>query len=673
MTVPYAFSAATSAIPLSQLDDNFNTTITLGNTAIQLGNTVTTLNNMTLANVTISSGNVTITNVTVTTANVTTVNATTVIATTANVTTGNVTNLISGNVSLTGGSITGTPISGSTGSFTTLTTSSTVTLNGGTAGGVAYLNGSKALTTGSALTFDGNNLSIGANGQVGSRLTVIANGAMATFNTGAAADGRIEYAYNGTNIFYTGVNSASLMMLMARSGVELGFGANNAEQMRLTSTGLGIGTSSPAQKLGVAGNAIFSGATPYISLAYNQSGATPNYWELSAGGVATLYNIGTGTNGQWRFVGGAGTEHMRLDSSGNLGLGTTSPASNGSTFATLSLNGSNGGALHFMNAGTTVMQLYNDANAFFLNAASGKQTIFQTASTERARIDSSGNLLVGTTSALTSASGRGNITVNGTDAVLAFGNSNSSAGYIYAASTNLELSAASTRYINFLTNGSERARITSGGYFKASNDGTYVSSTGSYHEFTQTQNLDTFIVRNTNASLTNPVFEANASRNTTNNSFYPIVYYNAGATVYRFRVADSGDVTNTNNSYGAISDVKTKQDIVDAASQWDDLKGLRVRKFRYKNDPTAPLQIGLVAQEAETVSPGLIDEHPDYEEVEVTDEEGNVKTERQLTGTSTKSIKYSVLYMKAIKALQEAMARIETLEAKVAALEGTQP
>ena len=162
-------------------------------------------------------------------------------------------------------------------------------------------------------------------------------------------------------------------------------------------------------------------------------------------------------------------------------------------------------------------------------------------------------------------------------------------------------------------------------------------------------------------------------RNTSNNTFYALSYYDIGAGAYKFRVADSGNVTNTNNSYGAISDVKTKQDIVDATSQWDDLKGLRVRKFRYKNDPTAPLQIGLVAQEAETVSPGLIDEHPDYEEVEVTDEEGNVKTERQLTGTSTKSIKYSVLYMKAIKALQEAMARIETLEAKVAALEGTQP
>jgi len=61
MAVPYTFGSATTSIPLSQLDSNFATTITLGNTAIQLGNTVTTLNNMTLANVTISSGTSSIT------------------------------------------------------------------------------------------------------------------------------------------------------------------------------------------------------------------------------------------------------------------------------------------------------------------------------------------------------------------------------------------------------------------------------------------------------------------------------------------------------------------------------------------------------------------------------------------------------------------------------------
>jgi hypothetical protein len=56
MPVPNTFANATTSIPLSQLDNNFATPITIGNTAVQLGNTVTTLNNMTLANVSITSG-----------------------------------------------------------------------------------------------------------------------------------------------------------------------------------------------------------------------------------------------------------------------------------------------------------------------------------------------------------------------------------------------------------------------------------------------------------------------------------------------------------------------------------------------------------------------------------------------------------------------------------------
>jgi hypothetical protein len=55
MAVPYTFGSATTSIPLSQLDSNFATGITLGNTAIQLGNTVTTLNNMTLASPTLTT------------------------------------------------------------------------------------------------------------------------------------------------------------------------------------------------------------------------------------------------------------------------------------------------------------------------------------------------------------------------------------------------------------------------------------------------------------------------------------------------------------------------------------------------------------------------------------------------------------------------------------------
>jgi hypothetical protein len=118
----------------------------------------------------------------------------------------------------------------------------------------------------------------------------------------------------------------------------------------------------------------------------------------------------------------------------------------------------------------------------------------------------------------------------------------------------------------------------------------------------------------------------------------------------------NGNVQNTNNSYGAISDIKLKENIVDANSQWDDLKALQVRNYNFKEGQTHT-QIGLVAQEAELVSPGLVSESPDR------DEEGND------LGTVTKSVNYSVLYMKAVKALQEAMERIEALETRLSALE----
>jgi len=131
----------------------------------------------------------------------------------------------------------------------------------------------------------------------------------------------------------------------------------------------------------------------------------------------------------------------------------------------------------------------------------------------------------------------------------------------------------------------------------------------------------------------------------------------SGGTV-SFEVKTNGDVINTNNSYGAISDVKLKENIVDANSQWDDLKALQVRNYNLKEGQTHT-QIGLIAQEVELVSPGLVSESPDR------DEDGND------LGTVTKSVNYSVLYMKAVKALQEAMERIETLEAKVAALEAS--
>jgi hypothetical protein len=165
----------------------------------------------------------------------------------------------------------------------------------------------------------------------------------------------------------------------------------------------------------------------------------------------------------------------------------------------------------------------------------------------------------------------------------------------------------------------------------------------------------------------------------------------------RFIVYSDGDVINHDNSYGAISDERIKSEIVDANSQWDDIKALKMRNYKKNEDiaqygDKAWVQIGVIAQELEAAGmdkcvkqevlytsedqetkdylytqkdkdQDLIPDGKDVGDVKITKTAnvGDIKTH--------KSVKYSVLYMKAIKALQEAMAKIETLETKVKALE----
>jgi len=128
----------------------------------------------------------------------------------------------------------------------------------------------------------------------------------------------------------------------------------------------------------------------------------------------------------------------------------------------------------------------------------------------------------------------------------------------------------------------------------------------------------------------------------------------------RLKIFNNGNVVNQNNSYGADSDLKLKENIVDASSQWDDIKALTVRKYSLKEDNLdAPNMLGVIAQELESAGMnGLVKEIAD------------VDKDMNDLGTTTKSVNYSILYMKAVKALQEAMTRIETLETKVTALEG---
>ena len=117
----------------------------------------------------------------------------------------------------------------------------------------------------------------------------------------------------------------------------------------------------------------------------------------------------------------------------------------------------------------------------------------------------------------------------------------------------------------------------------------------------------------------------------------------------RLQVLGNGNVQNVNNSYGAISDVKLKENVTDATPKLEKLQQVRVVNYNLIGDTQK--QIGVIAQELEQIFPGMVEETPDR------DEEGSD------LGTTTKSVKYSVFVPMLIKAIQELKAEFDAYKA----------
>lgn len=347
----------------------------------------------------------------------------------------------------------------------------TGTVPSGTANGVLYLNGSKVVTSGSALTFDGTNLATtGGLFSGDARLGQGGTKDIAVIVGNTAGSGPQIRAVTFNEGMYAPLTSLGEFFVWSPSG---------SEQMRLDSTGLGIGTSSPGYRLDVVGVGKASSAFAVGDSSGNLSGTFTNESDVSKSVTfnADPANAGASSFMRWNVD---GTERMRLDSSGNLGLGVT-PSAWGSAYRAIQLffgGGpftSNAGAIGFTgncfhNGTNWIYTSNNAATRYELGPDGGNHRWFTAPSgtagnaisfTQAMTLEANGNLGVGTTSPNYLLHLNGTPQIQFTNSTT--GTTTGDGSHMYLSSSDWWLVNKESAAMVFATNNTERARITSGG------------------------------------------------------------------------------------------------------------------------------------------------------------------------------------------------------------------
>ena len=326
-------------------------------------------------------------------------------------------------------------------------------------------------------------------------------------------------------------------------------------------------------------------------------------------------------------------------------LGTLTGLTVSSTTATVNITGGNTGA-SLINFGDSddgnVGRIYYDHTSNFMQ--------FKINDAERMRIDSSGNVGIGCTPHFTF------------DVQL---NSSRRIGFNYTDSQNTILSHDGSGNIESLglrgnellfysdydasnPDGVERMRIDSSGNLLV---GT-TTAAGKVH-FSQSA-LDSDVLQLTNSNSTRSYGQRITFSTDHNNTTSQFLKFK-GSTTDRLIIYSNGNIQNTNNSYGALSDEKLKENIVDATEKLEDLKQVRIRNYNFIGEDKK--QIGVIAQELETIFPNMVEETPDLD------------NDNNDLGTTTKSVKYSVFVPMLVKAIQEQQTIIDNLTTRIETLE----
>jgi hypothetical protein len=348
--------------------------------------------------------------------------------------------------------------------------------------------------------------------------------------------------------------STDMMTLMNKQGYSasgIAFGTDNTERMRISQSGnVGIGTTSPqgSYMLTVCGDS--SSKTGGIT--FRQTSTDTFYMGNPSVTNTTDFELWNPRDGYTRFATN-NTERMRITSTGNVGIGVTSPN------ARLEIREAN-----------KVFDAYGNVNVFTTDT--GSQNV-------GGSIALGGDSFGGTTPypfAKIQGIKEGASAWSG---ALILGTTQSNSAII------------------------ERMRITSSGALKVSNTGGYFGVSSPYNEFRQgVTDTNVMICTNTSASPYGTyMYFTGASPNNTTNYFYAAGDYLSD----RLLIWSNGSVVNKTGSYGTISDRKYKENIVDATPKLDDLMQLKVRNFNMIGDEIK--QIGFIAQEFEEVFPNMID------------------------------------------------------------------
>ena len=363
----------------------------------------------------------------------------------------------------------------------------------------------------------------------------------------------------------------------------------------------------------------------------------------------------------------AGTTAITVDTSQNVGVGTISPAtklqvSNTSGYSTVTVTGNsaNGGILSFVDsAGVTTQRILG----FGSTAGENTSLRFDTNGSERMRIDSSGNVKVANSTAVSGTNNVGNILCSNdisTGSFLMGVNGSFLGRQSSDGSTILNTGQANIIFSNG-TYGSttERMRIDSSGNL-------LVGETTQRGRISVTTGSDESIFAINSAGAASATMCSWNSANSGNNYFHAFftdtgannvgnIDYNRAAGLVRYNVTSDATLKNI------IGDSNGQRSL-------EILNTTRIREFAWKSDVEQKTQIGVIAQELHETYKGAVSVGGD---VEKTDENGNVTTEYRPWGVDKTAFTFHLIagWQAHEKLIQEQQATINALTARIVALE----